>query len=92
MRPARGGVGPSIRPRLGPVVQNFYEDFKPMSEWRQDEESDILSLFLPGMSSTIGQGLHCGQLHKFVLSFSFLVNYLCIHSTSGFRCISYIYT
>ncbi|XP_027114311.1 uncharacterized protein [Coffea arabica] len=48
MRPARGGVGPSIRPRLRPVVQNFYEDFKPMSEWRQDEESDILLLFLPG--------------------------------------------
>ncbi|KAL3537792.1 hypothetical protein ACH5RR_001158 [Cinchona calisaya] len=34
------------RPQAG--VQPVYEDFRPISEWQQDEESDILVILLPG--------------------------------------------
>ncbi|XP_071709780.1 uncharacterized protein [Rutidosis leptorrhynchoides] len=41
----RGGRGNLNRPpRLGRV----YEQFKPMSEWRQEDDHDILLVYLPG--------------------------------------------
>lgn len=52
MRPARGGAargGPARgASRPWAVVQPIYEEFRPVSEWQQDEESEILLIFLPG--------------------------------------------
>ncbi|KAL3516272.1 hypothetical protein ACH5RR_023174 [Cinchona calisaya] len=45
-RPLRGAEATPSRPWAG--VQPVYEDFRPMSEWQRDKESDILLLFLPG--------------------------------------------
>lgn len=38
-----------------------YEIFQPMSEWQQDEESDILILYLPGTMMIV------------IFAFSFLI-------------------
>ncbi|KAK9282689.1 hypothetical protein L1049_010909 [Liquidambar formosana] len=45
MRPRTSGV-PSVRPR--PSMRPVYEDFRPMFEWKKDQESDILVVYLPG--------------------------------------------
>ncbi|KAI3824449.1 hypothetical protein L1987_05909 [Smallanthus sonchifolius] len=43
----RGGRGnPSRPPRL--ITGRVYEQFKPMSEWRQEDDYDTLLLYLPG--------------------------------------------
>ncbi|GJT27542.1 inactive protein restricted TEV movement 2-like protein [Tanacetum coccineum] len=43
----RGGRGnPNRPPRL--VVGRVYEQFKPMSEWRQEDDYDTLLVYLPG--------------------------------------------
>ncbi|KAL2511726.1 SHSP domain-containing protein [Abeliophyllum distichum] len=46
MWPGTGGGVASNPFRLG--FRSEYAIFKPMSEWQQDEESDILILYLPG--------------------------------------------
>nr|XP_043616972.1 inactive protein RESTRICTED TEV MOVEMENT 2-like [Erigeron canadensis] len=43
----RGGRGnPSRPPRL--ITGRVYEQFKPMSEWRQEDDYDTLLVYLPG--------------------------------------------
>ncbi|KAL8217737.1 hypothetical protein R6Q57_021110 [Mikania cordata] len=43
----RGGRGnPTRPPRL--IINRVYEEFKPMSERRQEEDHDLLLLYLPG--------------------------------------------
>lgn len=46
MRPRSGRPNPSRPPRL--IVGRTYEQFKPMSEWRQEDDHDTLVLYLPG--------------------------------------------
>ncbi|KAL7618121.1 hypothetical protein Lser_V15G03307 [Lactuca serriola] len=46
MRPRSGRPNPSRPPRL--IVGRTYEQFKPMSEWRQEDDHDTLLLYLPG--------------------------------------------
>ncbi|KAI3758664.1 hypothetical protein L6452_06234 [Arctium lappa] len=46
MRPRGGRAGPNREPRFN--VGRVYEPFKPMSEWRQDEDYDTLLVYLPG--------------------------------------------
>ncbi|CAI9115362.1 OLC1v1016250C1 [Oldenlandia corymbosa var. corymbosa] len=67
MRPVgRGGRRTAATPSrqgFGGGVQAVYEDFRPMSEWQQDKESDILLIYLPGFQkqnlkvSTEGQNI-----------------------------------
>ncbi|KAL8555127.1 hypothetical protein ACS0TY_003067 [Phlomoides rotata] len=46
MRPRGGGAAaPRARSQL---VRPVYEDFKPVSEWQQDDDSHILNIYLPG--------------------------------------------
>ncbi|XP_024963077.1 uncharacterized protein LOC112503248 [Cynara cardunculus var. scolymus] len=46
MRP-KGGTGrPNPEPRL--IVGRVYKPFKPMSEWRQEDDYDNLLVYLPG--------------------------------------------
>ncbi|CAA0831465.1 HSP20-like chaperones superfamily protein [Striga hermonthica] len=63
MRP-RGGA--ASNPRRGARtggVRPVYEDFRPVSEWKQDDESHILNIYLPGFMkeqirvSTEGQNI-----------------------------------
>lgn len=42
-----GGAGARRGTRTG-VVRSVYEDFKPLSEWQQDDESHVLNIYLPG--------------------------------------------
>lgn len=44
MRGTRSNV---VRPQV--VARPVYEDFKPMFEWKQEESSDVLIVYLPGM-------------------------------------------
>lgn len=48
MRPRGGGAGAPRRVARPGGVRPVYEDFKPMSEWQQDDESHILNIYLPG--------------------------------------------
>lgn len=47
-----GGSGTGAGARRGTrtgVVRSVYEDFKPLSEWQQDDESHVLNIYLPGV-------------------------------------------
>ncbi|KAL0285775.1 UNVERIFIED_CONTAM: class I heat shock protein [Sesamum calycinum] len=48
MRPRGGGAAAPRRAARPGAVRPVYEDFKPMSEWQQDDESHILNIYLPG--------------------------------------------
>ncbi|XP_057798336.1 inactive protein RESTRICTED TEV MOVEMENT 2 [Salvia miltiorrhiza] len=48
MRSRGGGGAGSRRTTRSGVVRSVYEDFKPVSEWQQDDESHILNIYLPG--------------------------------------------
>ncbi|KAI3448723.1 hypothetical protein Pfo_005390 [Paulownia fortunei] len=43
-----GGAAAPRRPTQSGGVRPVYEDFRPMSEWQQDDESHILNIYLPG--------------------------------------------
>ncbi|KAL3631691.1 hypothetical protein CASFOL_024675 [Castilleja foliolosa] len=46
---SRGGGGPRRGARRG-GVRPVHEDFRPTSEWQQDDESHILNIHLPGFT------------------------------------------
>lgn len=48
MRPRGGGAAAPRRGARSGLVRSVYEDFKPVSEWLQDDESHILNISLPG--------------------------------------------
>lgn len=50
MRGRGRGTNPSGTPRL--IVGLVYEQFKPMSEWRQEDDYDTLLVYLPGKYSS----------------------------------------
>ncbi|KAL1558854.1 protein RESTRICTED TEV MOVEMENT 2 [Salvia divinorum] len=48
MRPRGGSAADSRKATRSGLVRSVYEDFKPESEWQQDDESHILNIHLPG--------------------------------------------
>ncbi|KAH6804195.1 hypothetical protein C2S51_032442 [Perilla frutescens var. frutescens] len=48
MRPRGGSASGSKRTTRTGLVRPVYEDFNPVSEWQQDDESHILNIYLPG--------------------------------------------
>lgn len=49
MRPRGDGAAPPRRATRSGGVRPVYEEFRPLSEWQQDDESHILNIYLPGM-------------------------------------------
>ncbi|KAI3445239.1 hypothetical protein Pfo_001904 [Paulownia fortunei] len=48
MRPRGGAVAATPNGRRSGGVWPVFEDFKPTSEWQQDDESHVLMIYLPG--------------------------------------------
>ncbi|GER34590.1 heat shock family protein [Striga asiatica] len=63
MRPRGGSASNPRRGARTGGVRPVYEDFRPVSEWKQDNESHILNIYLPGFMkeqirvSTEGQNI-----------------------------------
>lgn len=49
MRSRGGAAAGPARGRVAGAVRQVFEDFRPASEWQQDDDSHILSINLPGM-------------------------------------------
>ncbi|KAI8571536.1 hypothetical protein RHMOL_Rhmol01G0127300 [Rhododendron molle] len=45
-----GGITPSHPARAGRAVRPVYEDFTPTSEWKKQEQSQLLLVYLPGFA------------------------------------------
>ncbi|PIN01296.1 hypothetical protein CDL12_26194 [Handroanthus impetiginosus] len=50
MHPRGGGTGAPRRGGRSGGVRPVYEDFRPMSEWQDNDESHILNIYLPGFT------------------------------------------
>ncbi|KAF7154075.1 hypothetical protein RHSIM_Rhsim01G0121400 [Rhododendron simsii] len=68
-----GGITPSHPARAGRTVRPVYEDFTPTSEWKKQEQSQLLLAYLPGTAFCL---LFCYCETQILAGFSHLRNNL----------------